>query len=74
MCSPVRLEYMYDISTPCFILQRISPTFFELFSKFDKNCDFFIFERFLGHVRGNSMESGLPNVSSILFHLQITCN
>ena len=69
MHSPVRLEYMYDTCTTCFLLQRISSTLFELFSKSDKNCDSFVFERFLGHFRGNSMESGLPKESSLLFNL-----
>ena len=47
--------------------KKFPPTFFELFSNFEKNCDFFIFERFLGHFSGNSMESGLPKVSPLLF-------
>ena len=67
MYSPVRLEYVHDISTACVMLQRISLTIFELFSKFDKNCDFLIFERFLGHFRHNSMESGLCKGSLLLF-------
>ena len=74
MYSPVRLEYIHDISTACFMLQRISPTFFELFLKFDENCDFFIFERFLGYFRSNSTESGLPKGSPLLFHLQTAWN
>ena len=43
MYAPVGLEYIHDIWTACFMLQRISLTFFELFSKFDKNCEFFFF-------------------------------
>ena len=41
---PIRLEYIHDICTACFMLQRISPTFFELFLRFGRNCDFFIFD------------------------------
>ena len=56
------------------MLQRISPLFFELFSKIDKNCDFFIFERFLGYSRGQNMENELLEESPFLFNLQTTWN
>ena len=54
MSSPVRLECIRDICTACFMLQRISLTFFELFSNFDKNCDFFNFERFYKSASGQN--------------------
>ena len=75
MYTPVGLDYIHDIWTACFMLQRIPLTFFELFSKFDKNYEFFFLRgRFLGHFRGNNMDSGLPKGSPVSFHLRTTWN
>ena len=42
MYSPVRLEYVHDICTACFMLQRIPPTFLSCFQNLTKIVTLFL--------------------------------
>ena len=50
--------------------------FLSCFQNLIKIVNFFFFERerFLGHFRGNNMDSGLPKGSPVSFYLRTTWN